>query len=122
MKRADDFETRSAHLKPLSDDALTERFWSLLDELTDPLVKLGYENTTPAIERSVLLRMGFSSLEAKQLVSGCIEHGLLGYGAGNVVYRLSLADGTDVRTAGLHLLETDAWARAASLFMGGATA
>ena len=122
VKREDDFQARRAHLASLSDEELKARFWALTEQLVDPLLRLGKENTTPAIERSVLLRMGFSSLEAKQLVSGCIEHGLLGYGAGNVVYRLSLADGTDVRTAGLHLLETDAWARAASLFMGGATA
>ena len=118
MKRADDFETRSAHLKPLSDDALTERFWSLLDELTDPLVKLGYENTTPAIERSVLLRMGFSSLEAKAIVDGCMERGLLGHGAGNVVYRYAKQNNLHIRDAGLALMNPAKLDEAAKLFGG----
>ena len=61
MKRNDDFETRREHLKDLSDAELETRFWSLIEELIDPLLKLGHENTTPAIERSVLLRMGLSS-------------------------------------------------------------
>ena len=37
----------------------------LTGQLVDPLLELAKENTSPAIERSVLLRMGFSSLEAK---------------------------------------------------------
>lgn len=121
MKRTDDFETRREHLKDLSDAELEARFWGLIDEMIDPLLKLGYENTTPAIERSVLLRMGFSSLEAKALVEGCIEHHLIEHGAGNVVYRLSGKDGTDVRTAGLKLIEKQAWEEAEVLF-GGANA
>ena len=99
MKRNDDFETRREHLKDLSDAELETRFWSLIEELIDPLLKLGYENTTPAIERSVLLRMGFSSLEAKALVEGCTEHNLLEHGAGkHVNAQLSFArsNGIDI--------------------------
>ena len=118
MKRNDDYEVRREHLKDLSDAELETRFWGLIEELIDPLLKLGYENTTPAIERSVLLRMGFSSLEAKALVEGCTEHNLLEHGAGNVAYRLSKKDGTDVRTAGLRLIETSCWDEAESLFGG----
>ncbi len=118
MKRSDDFETRREHLEGLSDAELETRFWSLIEELIDPLLKLGYENTTPAIERSVLLRMGFSSLEAKALVDGCMEHNLMEHGAGNVVYRLSQKDGTDVRTAGLKLIEKACWEEAEALFGG----
>ena len=40
------------------------------------------------------------------------------HGAGNVVYRLSRKDGTDVRTAGLKLIEANAWEEAESLFGG----
>jgi len=36
--------------------------------VVDPLLEYGRTHTTPSIERSVLLRMGFSSLEAKPLV------------------------------------------------------
>lgn len=50
---------------------------------------MGYEYTSPAVERSVLLRMGFSSIEAKAIVDGCIEHNLIAHGAGNVIYRLA---------------------------------
>lgn len=118
MKRNDDFESRREHLKELTDAELETRFWSLIEELIDPLLKLGYENTTPAIERSVLLRMGFSSLEAKAIVDGCMEHNLMEHGAGNVVYRMSVKDGTDVRTAGLKLIEKAAWEEAETLFGG----
>ena len=119
MKRADDFSERREHLASLSDEALKDRFWALLDQLTDPLVKLARENTSPAIERSVLLRMGFSSLEAKSLADGCTEHGLLKHGAGNVLYRLAKARGCDVRTAGLALIESGCWSEAEQLFEGG---
>lgn len=118
MKRNDDFETRREHLKSLSDAELEARFWSLIEDMIDPLLKLGYENTSPAIERSVLLRMGFSSLEAKALVEGCMEHNLMEHGAGNVVYRLAKQDQSDIRTAGLKLIEQDAWTEAEALFGG----
>lgn len=118
MKRTDDFETRRVHLQDLTDAQLEQRFWDLIEEMIDPLLKLGYENTTPAIERSVLLRMGFSSLEAKALVDGCMEHNLMEHGAGNVVYRMAKKNRTDIRTAGLKLIETDAWIEAEALFGG----
>ncbi len=118
MKRNDDFETRREHLKGLTDAELEARFWSLIDEMIDPLLKLGYENTTPAIERSVLLRMGFSSIEAKALVEGCMEHNLMEHGVGNVIYRLAKKDQIDIRSAGLKLIEQDAWMEAEALFGG----
>ena len=78
MKRTDDYESRSAHLKSLTDEQLEARFWELANKLVDPMLKMGYEYTSPSIERSVLLRMGFSSIEAKSIVDGCIEHNLIG--------------------------------------------
>ncbi|MCL1998741.1 MAG: ornithine aminomutase subunit alpha [Turicibacter sp.] len=110
------FEERRAHLKDLSDEELKERFWQLTEKVVDPLLKLGYENTTSAIERSVLLRMGFSSLEVKAIVDGAIERGLLGHGAGNIVYRLSQAKGIPVRDAGLGLVDGTMWDEACGLF------
>ena len=88
MKRADDYQERRAHLAALSDAELEQRFWALAEQITEPLLKMGYEYTSPSIERSVLLRMGFSSLEAKHIVDGCMERSLIAHGAGNVVYRL----------------------------------
>ena len=93
MKRADDFEERRKHIANLSDEELYNRFWELTDKVVDPLLELGYKNTTPSVERSVLLRMGFSSIEAKAIVEGCVERSLMCYGAGNVVYRLAKAKG-----------------------------
>ena len=119
MKRADDYKERGAHLKELTDVQLHERFWSLAMELTDPLLKMGREYTSPSIERSVLLRMGFSSLEAKALVDKCQEFGLLGHGAGHVVYKAALAKNKPVREAGLELIQLADWAPVKSLFEGG---
>lgn len=104
MRREDDFETRRAHLQGLSDEQLHERFWSLVDELTAPMLQMGRTHTTPAIERSVLLRMGFSSIEAKAIVDFCAEYGLLRHGAGHVVYRLSREKGLAIREAGEKLI------------------
>ncbi len=120
MKREDDFTKRRAHLANLSDKELEARFWQLADKITEPLLKMGYENTSPAIERSVLLRMGFSSIEAKKIVDGCVERNLLAHGAGNVVLRLSRAKEIGIRDAGLALCEGGLWEEACAQFNGGA--
>ncbi|MCL2753180.1 MAG: ornithine aminomutase subunit alpha [Defluviitaleaceae bacterium] len=109
MKREDDFATRRKHLADLNDEQLKERFWSLTQKVVDPLLTLGYENTTPAIERSVLLRMGFSSLEVAQIVAECEERGLLGYGAGHAVYKLAKMKNITIREAGLALADSKHW-------------
>ena len=119
MRRDDDFQKRREHLKNLSDDQLRERFWQLAEQAVEPLLKLGYENTTPAIERSVLLRMGFSSLEVQSIVDGAVERNLLGHGAGNIIYRLSKEKNMDIREAGLSLSDGKLWDEAAALFKGG---
>ncbi len=116
MKRTDDYEQRREHLKGLTDEQLKERFWQLAEQLTDPLLKMGHEYTSPAVERSVLLRMGFSSIEAKKIVEGCIEHSLMEHGAGNVIYRLAKNKGMEIREAGLALYEDRLWQDAENLF------
>ncbi len=118
IKREDDFSERRAHLVNLSDDELKSRFWALTEQLVDPLLALAQENTSPAIERSVLLRMGFSSLEAKAIVDGCMERGLLGHGAGNVIYRYAKQNNLPIRDAGLALLNPAKLDEAAKLFGG----
>ena len=118
-KRADDFNERIAHLAKLSDQELYERFWSLASDIVDPLLELGRKNTSPAIERSVLLRMGFSSIEAKAIVDGVIDRGLMGKGAGHVVYKLAKAKNISVREAGVALADGKMWQEAADLFKGG---
>lgn len=115
-KRNDDFNERRVHLKNLSDEELKARFWNLASEIVEPMIELGRKNTTPSIERSVLLRMGFSSLEAKEIVNGVLENGLIGKGAGHVVYKFSKEKNISVREAGLMLIENKYWDEAVSLF------
>jgi D-ornithine 4,5-aminomutase subunit alpha len=116
MKRADDYEQRRAHLANLSDEELYDRFWNLAEQIVDPLLELGKKNTTPSVERSVLLRMGFSSIEVKPIVEGVMNKGLMGKGAGNVVWRLSEKLGVSVREAGLLLADGKHWDDVESLF------
>ena len=119
MKRQDDFEIRRKHLANLTDQQLKDRFWELTGQVVDPLLKLGYEHTSPAIERSVLLRMGFSSLEVKDIVQGALERGLLGHGVGNIVYKLAKSKGMEIRDAGLALAEGKHWDEAGAMFVKG---
>ena len=116
MKRQDDFQTRREHLKNLTDEQLFERFWELAEKIVQPMLDLGYKNTTPSVERSVLLRMGFSSIEVKPIVEGVMKKGLMGKGCGNVVWRLSEKLGVSVREAGLLLADGKEWDTVDALF------
>ncbi len=116
MERDDDFETRRKHLAGLSEDELEKRFWDLAGKLTDPIIELARTHTTPSIERSVLLRMGFSSIEAASIVKQVMEHDLLSKGAGHVVYKTAQDRALDIRQAGLLLGSGQLWETAASLF------
>ncbi len=107
--RPDDFESRRQHLKALSDSELQERFWVLVDQIVAPLIEEARTHTTPSIERSVLLRMGFSSIEAGQLVARMQARGLLGEGAGRLVLELARAKRISVREAGSALLAGQHW-------------
>ena len=109
LDRPDDFETRRRHLQDLSDDDLEARFWDLVNQIVAPLIEEARTHTTPAIERAVLLRMGFSSAEAKQLVERMGTIGLLGHGAGRLLVDLAAARGLTVRAAGDALLNGDCW-------------
>ncbi|MCA1919332.1 MAG: ornithine aminomutase subunit alpha [Flavobacterium piscis] len=116
MKRADDFEIRRKHLANLSDEELKKRFWELAEKIVEPLVELGYKHTTPAIERSILLRMGFSSIEAKAIVEGVMQQGLMGKGAGHVVWKLAQKLNISVREAGVALANGKYWEMVKDLF------
>jgi len=109
MERTDDFNTRREHLKKMSDEELRAYFWSLVDKIIQPIVEEAKTHTTPSIERSVLLRMGFSSLEAKPIVNKMLEKGILGHGAGNLVLKLAQKKGMSVREAGLCLMRGEYW-------------
>ena len=116
MKRQDDFAERRKHIAGLSDKELYDRFWDLTTQVVSPLLELGKKNTTPSVERSVLLRMGISSLDTKPIVEGCMDRGLMGKGAGNVVYKLAQAKGISINEAGEMLAKGDAWDEAVALF------
>lgn len=107
--RPDDFATRRVSLRALSDEELRTRFWSLVERIVAPLVEQARTHTTPSIERSVLLRMGFSSVEAGELVEQLGERGLLGRGAGSLLLELARRRDVSVRAAGLALLEGRFW-------------
>lgn len=117
--REDDFSKRREHLKNLNDEELKERFWMLTSKIVDPLLDLAKKNTSPAIERSVLLRMGFSSIEAKTIVNKVIDYNLIGKGAGHVVYRLAKINDIEIREAGLMLLNDKGWEEVKASFLGG---
>ncbi len=119
MKRQDDYHERRKHLANLSEEELEQRFWELAEKIVDPLIDLAYKNTSPSIERSVLLRMGFSSIEAKAIVDGAIDRGLLGKGAGHIVYRLAKEKNMDIREAGEKLVNGEMWDDVVALFRGG---
>ena len=108
-ERPDNFGRSRAHLRDLSDEELHAYFWELADQLVTPLIEEARNHTTPAIERSVLLRMGFSSVECKALVSQMLARGLLGHGAGRLVLELAKARGITVREAGMALLDGHDW-------------
>ncbi len=105
MPRPDEFEHRRRHLRELSDDELHDRFWHLVEEVVAPLVEEARHHTTPSIERSVLMRMGLSSVEAKAAVDRLVAAGMLGRGAGRIVLELSQKHGVSVREAGAGLAQ-----------------
>jgi len=109
LERPDDFSARRARLSAMFDDELHSYFWSLAETLIAPLIAEARTHTTPSIERSVLLRMGFSSIEAKALVDRMLERGLLAHGAGRLVLELAKTKGISVRAAGIELLAGRCW-------------
>mgnify|MGYP003623640142 CR=1 FL=1 len=92
-----------------SNEELKARFWSLAKQLLPPVVTMAKTQTSPSIERSVLLRMGFTSIEAKGIVTHCVEAGLLGKGAGHAVLKLIEIKKIPYREAGLKLAEGQGW-------------
>lgn len=119
MKRVDDFEKRREHLKNLTDEQLYEKFWSLTEQIVKPMVDLSYNHTSPAIERSVLLRMGFSSLDAQPIVDYGTKWNLLGKGIGNVVLTYAKLKNMDYLKAGEELAKGKGWDLVVEKMKGG---
>ncbi|MEG2353956.1 MAG: ornithine aminomutase subunit alpha [Clostridium sp.] len=121
MKREDDFTNRREHIKNLSDEEIYEMFWKLTEEIVTPLVDLAYENTSASIERSVLLRMGFSSIEAGKITKEGEAWNLLGKGLGNVVLTYSEMKSMDYLEAGRELAIGIGWPEISEKFKGALT-
>ena len=109
MRRDDDFAERRKHIANLTDEELYDRFWELVDQVVDPLLELGRKNTTPSVERAVLLRMGVSSLDTQKVVEGCMDRGLMGHGAGHVVYKVMQAHDLSAKEAAEKLVAGEYW-------------
>ena len=108
MVREDTFEHAHQYLSGLTDEELKVRFWSLTQEIVDPLVELARTHTSPSIERSVLMRMGIDSQTCAAVVAECEARGLLGHGAGHVVLVVMQALGIDAPAAARRLADGDA--------------
>ena len=109
VERPDDFEKRREKLQGMSDEELHHHFWILVEKIVEPVIEEARTHTTPSIERSILLRMGFSSIEAKQLVKKMLQQNLLGHGAGRLVLELAKAKQLSVHEAGIALLDGYYW-------------
>ena len=109
MAREDTYLERRGHLACLSDEELEARFWDLSRRIVDPLVELARTHTSPSIERSVLMRMGFDSPSCAAIVAGCEKRGLLGRGAGHVVLRCAREWGCEPRAAGARIAAGEGW-------------
>ncbi len=104
-ERKDDFTKRRQHLAELSEEELYERFWDLAEQVVEPLIAEAKTHTSPSIERSVLIRMGFNSLDAKAIVKKVQEAELLGKGAGHVVLKVAEKEDLKIKEAGLNIKE-----------------
>lgn len=109
VERPDDFAARRTRLRAMSDEQLRAYFWTLAEQIVAPVIEEARTHTSPSIERSVLLRMGFSSIEAKALVAQMRERRLLGRGAGRLVLDLAKSQGISLREAGAALLDGRYW-------------
>lgn len=116
QERKDDFQVRRKHLADLSEKQLEERFWQLADALTQPLIDTAYRHTSPSIERSVLLRMGISSIEAAAIVEKALDHELLGKGAGHIVYRIAKEQDISIGEAAAALAAGNFWKEARAIW------
>ncbi|MCR4420986.1 MAG: ornithine aminomutase [Spirochaetales bacterium] len=105
LERKDDFQLRRAHLANLSDEELKKRFWELTEKIVNPMIDLAKKYTSPSIERSVLLRMGFNSIEANKIVDILYKKDLLGHGVGNVILKISKKEKINYLDAGKKIIE-----------------
>jgi len=112
------FEQRRVQLDKLTDEELNQLFWQRAEEIVNPLIDLAKKNTSPSIERSVLLRMGFNSMEAKIIVDGIFERDLLGKGVGGILVKMAEISGKDYLTYGKELVSGKNWDEIEKVYKG----
>jgi D-ornithine 4,5-aminomutase subunit alpha len=120
MAREDTYRQARAHLDGLSEAELEARFWELAGQVVEPLVELARTHTSPSIERSVLMRMGLDSQTCLAVVSECAARGLLGHGAGHVVWHCAETWDCPVTDAARRLAAGEGWEDLAGPRWGGA--
>ena len=109
MAREDTYLQIRGHLDGLTDEQLEARFWELARQVADPMVELARTHTSPSIERSVLMRMGVDSPTCMAVVSQCEKRGLLGHGAGHVVWHCAGTWQVPVAEAARRLAAGEGW-------------
>src|SRR5512144_798802 len=109
MVRPDTFREVRQHLAALPDEQLEDRFWELADRVVEPLIELARTHTSPSIERSVLMRMGVDSPTCMAVVGECEKRGLLGHGAGHVVWHCADQAGLAAPEAARRLAAGEGW-------------
>jgi D-ornithine 4,5-aminomutase subunit alpha len=102
-------QERRKRINKLNDEELYNYFWELTDKIIDPIIKLSETSTSPSIERSVILRMGFSSIVATQIVDHALKKNLLGKGVGKLILKYSEIRQVDYLSAGLELSKGEGW-------------
>lgn len=112
------FEAEKQKLEKLSNEELNQLFWKKAEEIVNPLIDLAKTHTSPSIERSVLLRMGFNSLEAKTIVEGVFERELLGKGVGNILLKMSKKAEKDYLTYGKEMVQGSHWDEIEKVYKG----
>jgi D-ornithine 4,5-aminomutase subunit alpha len=118
MAREDTYQTERAHLAGLTDEQVEARFWELAQQIVDPLVELARTHTSPSIERSVLMRMGLDSRTCMAIAGECEKRGLLGHGAGHIVWHCAREWHTAVPEAARRLAAGEGWDTVAAKWGG----
>ena len=119
QRKEDTFLQDRKHLENLSDQEVYDKFWALTAEIIAPLMDLADKNTTPSVERSIVLRLGFSSIEAKAIVEKVMDYGLMSKGAGHVIYIAAKENNVSIKEAGFGLIEGKYWDSVTKYFKEG---
>ena len=89
--------------------ALDESLRRLGGILASPSLVMSYEHTTPLLERGRLRRMGLSASQAKIMLDGLCEHGLLDRGAQAVILQVCRERDIEPAQALQMLLRGEGW-------------